>query len=97
MNQQKINTMAMVKTCEPCMKKAYQLCGGCHNKCDEGQGEKGTFHKATLLKLIISNITPVNESIDKFAIVNFELSDKEEYRVCCYVARKIEAKLATIR
>ena len=88
--------MKCKQTCEPCVKKVYQLCGGCHNKCNKGQGKKGTFYKATLLKSIIPTITPVNESIDKFAIVNFKLSDKEEYRVCCYVACKIEAKLATI-
>ena len=85
------------QTCEPCVKKAYQLCGGLHNKCDKGRGKKGKMYKATLLKLIIPTITPVNESIDKFAILNFELSDKEEYRVCCYVSRKIETKLVTIR
>ena len=87
----------MAKTCEPCVKKAYQLCGGWHNKYNKWQGKNGTFYKATLLKSIIPTITPVNELIDKFAIVNFELSDKEEYRVCCYLAGKIEAKLATIR
>ena len=84
-------------TCEPCVKKAYQLCGGLHNKCDKGRGKKGKMYKATLLKSIIPTITPVNELIDKFAIVNFELSDKEEYQVCCFLAGKIEAKLATIR
>ena len=55
------------------------------------------MYKVTLLKSIIPTITPVNESIDKFAKVNLELSDKEEYQVCCYVACKIEAKLVTIR
>ena len=80
----------MAKTCEPCVKKAYQLCGGLHNKCDKGRGKKGKMYKATLLKSIIV------QAIDKFAIVNFKLSDKEEYQVCCYVACKIEAKLVTI-
>ena len=91
--------MKCKKTCKPCVKKVYQLCGGSHIKCNKGRGKNGTFYKATLLKLIIPTITIVNELIDKFAIVivNFELSDKEEYRVCCYVAFKIEAKLATIR
>ena len=79
------------------MKKAYQLCGGLHNKCNKGRGNKGKMYEATLLKSIIPTITPVNEMIDKFAIVNFELSDKEEYQVCCFLAGKIEAKLATIR
>ena len=85
------------QTCEPCVKKAYQLCGGLHNKCDKTRGKKGKMYKATWLKTIIPTITPVNESIDKFAIVNRELSDKEEYRVCSFLAGKIEAKLATTR
>ena len=62
----------------------------------KGEGKKGKMYTATLLKSIIPTITPVNELIDKFSIVNFELSDKEEYRVCCYLAGKIEAKLTTI-
>ena len=85
------------QTCEPCVKKAYQLCGGCHNKCDKTRGKKGTFYKATLLKLIIPTITPGDDLIPKNAIVNRELSDKEEYRVYCFLAGKIEAKLAMIR
>ena len=68
-----------------------------YNKCDKTRGKKGKMYKATWLKTIIPTITPVNESIDKFAIVNRELSDKEEYRVCCFIAGKIESKLATIR
>ena len=87
----------MAKTCEPCVKKAYQLCGGLHNKCDKGRGKKGKMYEATLLKSIIPTITPVNELIDKFAIVNFELSDKEEYRVCCYVAYKIGSWVKSIK
>ena len=87
----------MAKTCEPCVKKAYQLCGGLHNKCDKGQGKNGKMYKATLLKSIIPTITPGDDLIPKNAIVNWELSDKEEYRVCCFLAGKIKAKLATIR
>ena len=89
--------MKCKQTCEPCVKKVYQLCGGCHNKCDKGQGKKGIFYKATLLKLIISTITPGDDLIHKNAIVNRDFSDKEEFRVCCFLAGKIEAKLATIR
>ena len=89
--------MKCKQSCEPCVKKVYQLCGGCHNKCNKGRGKKGTFYKATLLKLIIPTITPGDDLIPKNAIVNQELSDKEEYRVCCFLAGKIEAKLATIR
>ena len=62
----------------------------------KGEGKKETFYKATLLKLIILTIIPGDDLIPKNAIVNRELSDKEEYRVCCFLAGKIEAKLATI-
>ena len=80
-NKQKETQISIMsrQTYEPCVKKAYQLCEGLHNKCDKGRGKNGKMYKATLLKSIIPTITPVNESIDKFAIVNFKLSDKEEY------------------
>ena len=88
--------MKCKQTCESCVKKIYQLCEGCHNKCDKGRGKKGTFYKATLLKLIIPTITPEDDLTIKNDIVNQELSDKEVYWVCCFLAGKIEAKLVTI-
>ena len=31
----------MAKTCEPCVKKAYQFCGGWYNKYDKEQEKRG--------------------------------------------------------
>ena len=79
------------------MKKAYQLCGGLHNKCNKRREKKGKMYKATLLKSIIPTITSVNKLIDKIAIMNCKLSEKKEYQVCSFLADKIEAKFAIIR
>ena len=81
------------------MKKAYQLCGGCHNKCNKGQGKKGTFYKASVLKSIIPTITPEDDILPKISLLDKHLGNDndKEYRVCPFIDNKIKDKLATIR
>ena len=91
--------MKCKQTCEPCVKKVYQLCGGCHNKCNKGRGKKGTFYKASVLKSIIPTITPEDDILPKISLLDKHLGndDDKEYRVCPFIDNKIKDKLATIR
>ena len=88
--------MKQREKCDNAAKKAYQKCGGRHNKCTTGHGQKGTWYKASVLKSIIPMITPVDESIDKVGIFDKHLGDDDnkEYKVCCFIHGKIKAKLA---
>ena len=88
----------MPETCETVVKKVYRLCGGDHKRCTKGRGKKATHFKTSVLKAIIPTITPGDLSIDeKVCILDKHLgnNNNKEYRVCCFIAKKIEDKLLT--
>ena len=82
--------MSNRESCDQAAKKAYSKCGCKYGRCSTTQGKKVTWYKASILKSIISMITPVDESIDKVDMLDKHLGDDDnkEYQVCAFIHKK---------